>query len=547
VKVLFFFFILFLAFYAERDAFAKKIYIEWKTKPSAITYDLRVMSNGKIVFKKNLDDNQWSGELEPGVYSYQLRSIDKLKRAGEWSGEKSLVVLPKPPEAILPGKSGTVSLFDANAKTALNWKPALGVERYKIQLKRGGQIVYESEVQGTQVFVPALGAGLYSMRVLGVIEAKGRVPASIARKKWESKPSDSVEFNVQRKELAVPLAVYPIGKIAPPADRDIEFKWKAVDGAEAYELTLILEASLRAPAGKPETPLVSTTRETSKVVRISRDGKFQWKVRALANYSGEATPHGTWEAVGPQSATDAELNRNASYFDGAGYLAISTMIAPYNYKFQNQYNGALSNGTIGSAQTTLRFSGEYYFRPEWGVSTAYENTQFTANNAGFGRGQIDAQAKYRWKLSAGRYAWFILPKLGVQSRDYVNLSQDSSGFPVANSFSAFGPSMGFDVRKQFTDRFSLGLKVDYFLPLALSGNVQAQRISGEASYRNFSVGLQGLYWMSNHWGVGAGTYLDDRSISYTPTNPSPSIAPANDSVVADSINFFASLLYSFGR
>ena len=408
----------------------------------------------------------------------------------------------------------------------------------------GDKVVYESEVKGTQVDVPALPPGKYTMQVAGVVEAKGRMPASVRGKKWETKLSEPMEFKVQRRQLEAPTTFAPLGTVAPPHNRKVNFRWKKVEGAEGYRLSIVEEIKRkRSPAS--DTTSTFTTQETHLLVDIPENGKIHWRVRALSNYSAAATPG----AVGPESIAEADLNENASYLDGSGYLALSTMLAPYTYSFLNQAaptTAKFNQGQLSSTQTTLRLSGEYYYRPEWGVGAAYETTSFSGDGSSFSRAGAEITLKYRTKLSSGSYGWFFAPKMGLETRGYVELYQDSTGVDTPRGFSAVGPNIGFDLRKQLSEKMSLGFKLSYFLPIALTGNVQYQSLTGEYSNRNLNIGVQALYWLDRHWGLGAGAFLDDRSISYSPLNP-PAGPPQNDFVLADSVNVFASLIFSFGK
>jgi hypothetical protein len=268
-------------------------------------------------------------------------------------------------------------------------------------------------------------------------------------------------------------------------------------------------------------------------VRVGRDGSYTWRVRALANVD-PATQQP--DAVGPESSADFKLDPNVGYYEGSGYVALSTMLAPYTYSIVSP---STTNGSASSSALTFRLSGEYYFRPQWGVGAGAENTLFQINSQNYSRKGFELFLKYRMKWGQGNRAWAFSPKLGVEERDYFEIFRPSLNLSVVG-VNALGPSVGFDLRKQLGDKFSVGAKVAYFIPIALLSSSTIEK-TGDASYRNISVGLQGLYWLSKHWGAGAGGFYEKRSISYRLNGNSNA-----EQVYMDGFYFFGSVLYSFG-
>ena len=94
---------------------------------------------------------------------------------------------------------------------------------------------------------------------------------------------------------------------------------------------------------------------------------------------------------------------------------------------------------------------------------------------------------------------------------------------------------------------SLGIKAAYFSPLKLTSSTSmgTLELASGANSRNISLGAQMLYWLSPRWGLGAGAYLEKRSISYRINGVNTSTDP--EQVFMDGTYFFGSLLYSFGH
>jgi hypothetical protein len=97
----------------------------------------------------------------------------------------------------------------------------------------------------------------------------------------------------------------------------------------------------------------------------------------------------------------------------------------------------------------------------------------------------------------------------------------------------------------------MGLRLNYFYPLSLSG-ADGGKLGGPANMRNISLGLQGLYWLSQTWGLGVGAYIDMRSISYDAgANGTPGSAntpsSGNQEIYMDGTYFYGSLIFNFGK
>ena len=64
----------------------------------ASSYEISIERNGKSILVKKSASTQWNGELDNGVYAYQIRAYDRVNRAGAWSSVHALVVMPKSPD-----------------------------------------------------------------------------------------------------------------------------------------------------------------------------------------------------------------------------------------------------------------------------------------------------------------------------------------------------------------------------------------------------------------------------------------------------------------
>jgi len=525
--------------------YAKSVRIEWKPIPGATEYELQVMSGAQTVFSKKQEDTVWTGELPFGMFTYQLRALDKIKRPGKWTVARALVVTPPAPKATFPAEGKKVEMFSPTASTTLKWAPIEGVQKYSVELRRDGKPIQNVIVEGTQLPIKALPPGNYSWKVHGVLAGStGRGPASVPRT-WQGQASAVEEFKVEHKALDRVTPEAPLGSQPPADDGKLRFKWKRVDGAEAYEVQVVQARRTtpgRAIASAFEKAKKYITEDNAIELRVPHEGHYYWKVRALANIDEKRVA----QATGPESTTRFDLDRNAVFKDDAGYIALSTTMAPYVFRSSVPGQG---DAPVRSSSLTGRLSAEYWIKPQFGLGLAYEHTAFFLNGTMLARKTFELTGKYRMKFNTDKYGWSISPKISIEGRDYVILYMTDLTNPFA--FSAdpvmtFGPSIGLDVRKQFTDKLSVGFKAAYFYPLLTlpSANGQNTLVSTHGmSVRNVSAGLQGLYWLSPNWGLGAGAYGEFRSAAYT-NSVSPTV-PIE--VQMDGLYFFTSLVYRFWR
>jgi hypothetical protein len=528
------------------EVHAKKVKIEWQKIEGSTLYEVQIQKDGKQILNKTTDDPYWKGSLDPGIYSYQIRAIDEMQRPGDWTGARALVVAPPGPNMKFPVSGEKVSLYSPHAPVILKWEPVPGLKKYSVQLKRDGKTIYKSDVMENELTLRQLQSGQYTWQVNGVLQSSTRSPAALQGKKWETLSDNEESFTLEQKHLESPRQIEPLSTNSIPDDGKIRLRWKSVDGAEAYEVRLIkvqsrsLGRSLsRSIASDLEKAKAYVTRDTSMVSRVPGSGTYLWGVRALAHIDEKTHVPA---ATGPQSQTEFSLDRNAVFNDDLGYLALSTMLAPYSYKISSPTKGI--EGSTQSSAVVLRLSGEIWYAKQWGISAAVDYASFQMLQQTFGRKSFELLSKYRTKFGTGKYGWSISPKLGAEMREYAevipgNIFQSPPQITITQ-MNVIGASLGLDIRKQFNEKLSMGAKFGYFYPLMLSGAPSGSSLGGSASSRNLNFGLQGLYWLNQNVGLGVGGFFEMRSIGFT----SPGVNGVEE-IYMDGTYFFGSVVYRF--
>jgi len=335
----------------------------------------------------------------------------------------------------------------------------------------------------------------------------------------------------------------------PPPQKKLKFKWSKVEGAQSYLIKLkpIKLRKIASVEDSKETVIKSTEPEAE--LNIPEEGVYSWEVTPLASPDTQDFHESVNSNQTEKSVAHFEVNRNAKFFEGGGYIALSTMMAPYTYEAQSPVVNSKTKPASSSSQG-YRLSGEYFYHPQWGVGAGVEIINFTLSNNKYDRHNLELTLRHRRRLSESQYGWSFYPKVGIEMRDYrliyPSFDQNPNGPPTLrindSSVTAYGPQIGFDLRKQFNDRLSLGFKTQYFYPVLLSDKYT---LAGDKNLRNISFALQGFYWLNKRFGLGAGAIYELRSISYNRTvNGVTSKDP--DFVRMDSTYFFGSLIYTFG-
>jgi hypothetical protein len=498
---------------------------------AAVKYELKIQG-GENYSKTEMFDaktHSFKTDLPPGFYAYQIRAVDKFDRGGKWSDPKAIVVKADPPSLSEPGSGTNVPFYGTKQDISLTWKEVKGIKKYLVEVKNGKTTAFSKVVSGTKVDVPGLEGAKYTWTVRSVIENQSRALASLTASEQPGKPSETYDFILEKKNLATPEIIAPKGVILASSSGKVDFEWNKVDGAESYEIELYDKN--RKPANADSASLVKKFRmkKNSFEVKLPFEGKFDWSVRAIASVDKENVP----QAVSPQSTTEFEIAPDVDSSQGRGYVALSSMLAPYTYKVVPSTG---PDGTTDASAITFRLSGEYWFSNRWAVAPALETTLFNIGNSSITRFGAEAMAKYLVPITSGPTGWFFLPKAGIEMREYFQLQQGST---QTINLRTLGLTIGFDLRKNFSSKFSLGAKIAYNVPFTVMG--ASGSLSPEASFRNLSMGIQGIYWLGPRWAAGAGAFFENRSISYLRSG-----SGFSDKVYTDAVYFFGSIIYAFG-
>ncbi|MBL7715788.1 MAG: FecR domain-containing protein [Bdellovibrionales bacterium] len=559
---------------AEGPYMAEPQKIKWSKNDAAQKYEVEIADQPD--FKNPLVKETsptpmlpWPSQLLPEASKSAYFRVRTQVTAEDFTGWSNPVLVKieiekeglKAPKGIAPRGSQTLEINPKKPHPlSFEWAPAKGAKDYDFEIAKDNkfkEIVHQGRVKGTATQWTTNDAGYLYWRV--------RARNAYTESEWSDNNKFELEIAAEAVDLPAPILVAPVGRYFQEDDDRVHFKWEEVEGARTYEVILIRKKGTgsRLPANVIEPPSVLRYRVDNSSVRLEvpKDGSYTWKVRAMAtdgkiglmpvNEARELAslpptpvpanaPPVTGEKGGFSTA-NFDLVRNPIDTKRPGYLAASTMMAPYSYQFNSPtFNGS---GTAASTAITVQASGEYWFKPRWAIGGYVESTLFNIETEFFVRSAFQAVAKYRIPIAPEK-GLHIAPFLGAETRQFFQIVPVSASAFSVSQFWTLGPVAGFDVKKSFTENLSASFKAQYFLPTTLMGSaVNGARITSDASYRNLSLGLQGFYWWSSRWGVGAGAFIDNRSISFN--LPNGQTRP--EQIITDGSYFYGSVMYRFGQ
>lgn len=511
------------------EALAKEVELSWKSVKHSVRYEIQIEQSDELILKKQLQSNSWKGDLPYGIYAYQIRAWDETERPGQWSEPRPLVVMGDPAIPLQPFEERKKLFYKPTTQSILRWEAVPGATAYKVEVKSGEETIYYDLVKNTELRLESLREGRYVWTVTAVVEAQvDRAPASFLGRRWEGLPCEQAEFTLRHESLPAPTPLFPLSTFKPPKDGLIQLKWSPVPGAEAYEVILSRQlkgGTLANPVILSSKPII--TKDNFQNFKVSKEGQYTWQVRAIASISTPKDP----DSLGIKSVSEFVLDRNAIYAPHSGYVAFRALYAPYTYQVSGPQTGGNPLHTA-SASSTTGLSGEYWPTRLWGVGASFNDRFFSLAGMNFSDPEFQFLAKYRMALNSAENPWAFFPEAGIEARQYSFVVPSFTGKGILNSQSwmSLGPVVGFDLRKQLRSHLSLGAKILYYLPA----------LGGQAT-NNLSAGLQGFYWINEHWAAGAGLFAEGRSLKKTDSSLNVEQVQMNGSY------FYGSLIWSFTK
>ncbi len=204
------------------NTLAKTVEVQWKTIESATEYELMILKNGKTVLQKTLPSTQtaWSGELEQGLYTYKVRGIDFVKRPGQWTALKPLVVMPEGTPVVKKAgkeiqrelndstKIQKITVYKDKTTAPIEWKELKGASAYKVEIIKDGRVVHSQTTTSAEAELPTFGPGKYRYEIKPIIKSEDNQDPNLAGKQWVGQTSQIIEATVEEEKTEAPETAY---------------------------------------------------------------------------------------------------------------------------------------------------------------------------------------------------------------------------------------------------------------------------------------------------------------------------------------------------
>lgn len=374
-------------------------------------------------------------------------------------------------------------------KVTVKWAPIKGAFKYELHIKLEEEIVVREEIEGDKSsWDGEMPAGVYTYFIRGIDRMKQ--PG-----KWSALNSFVVTPDA-------PKTVSPVAnaQVAPDVNRNILFRWKPVDGADRYQISIKRGA---------DTVKNDSTPNTQYQLAVPQDGTYTWQVRAIVEMKGKAPSSvKVRKALGPYStlivfnlAEGAEAREVASQSEASSTETVQvgsnlttleaySVLAPYSYRVTSLSSG--NEGTSSSLFTGLAARVNYKLEANWSAEADLKDSFFKINNKSFDRKEATLAVNYRTTFED-----FLIPiQVGVHAREYFGLIRPTvdTDPPGVTEFGTVGPIIGIHVVQPLTNTIAIGGAGDFYYPMAAFGGPNGMELSTRGA--NFSLGAVGYMELS---------------------------------------------------
>ena len=286
---------------------------------------------------------------------------------------------------------------------------------------------------------------------------------------------------------------------------EIELTWSEVSAAKSYEVRIRPKPPPLDQKAK-ERKLSAVRKKTKKeekrylvkknklIISTPKEGEYMWEVRA-SHYTEKRKIQQTLSEATRSTFRIKTADVFTEAVSGSGYFAFSGLIASYQYTIDNPEVNQKAG--MDSVSTTARLIGEYILSSNWGLDFGVDTTFFTISDQVFNRSGIEAGAKYRLAFGSER-PWVVQPRLGLGMRNYLQFAPSGTTVQASHSPWTLGGYTGFDLRKQLSEKISVGARFTYYLPVTTLGLESGGSLTSSS---NYSIGAQGVYWLGGSWGL----------------------------------------------
>ncbi len=471
--------------------------LEWEPIEGASAYELRFVPQGARLnsFPQPLNfrtpEPSWSGQLPPGHFVLQIRSLDQRGAPGRWDEGAELTVYLRAPKPLFPAADQSLTSRRAEQdRMEFKWSPVEGAQAYYLQVEtQEGDPVSSQRVERPEARLNLPVGRAYRWRVaaLWMEDEPGEAYA------WSS-------FTLAGPKLATP-------RLRRPGTRYVDsLEWNEVNHATSYEVELFR----RGERGRWE-PVGSATQVSESLMEFdpqSPAGTYKLVVKAQAPFRETSDPaeleFPALQSPSREPAALAQLRMAESLDKQTNfYFIASYFLSQMNYASINHESGSAPNFDAigGTGRLGLGYQPQ---SSVWGTFGILDLSGFNIASQNF----TFASAELHGTWTHRRGANHIRLSSGLFTKELPHLVGSSqTGFSGLDKATSVGPHLGFDLWRALSPR--LGVQVNGRIYSSVAGKGPNQEdLNPEMS---MMFGLLGSYRLTPRvMGLAGYAYRLDR-------------------------------------
>ncbi len=355
-------------------AHAESVSKKWQPIPNVELYEYEISKEQDFQSKNLLKtgsgrESQFNISLDPGVYFYRVRAINKTGQSSPWSSPEKIYVEGPEVKIASPVKNEIIEVPEVNPEIIFEWKTVIGAQYYVLRLTNGSQ-VKTHKVFVPRVVVPLEGQGLIKYRV----EAYNGINP-ISR-------SEEIPFTLKFSKTPPPRILEPRDSHVLPAYEPFPLRWVQLAPTRSSEVSIT-----KLDENKKVISVEQVHNSEIHEVQALEPGNYQIAVRNYLDDSGNKYTQSavTVEVVlNPNTLTTPKFGFEARLLGGLafGWNAYQSHLAP---------NSWLTSG-LGKANFEPHGRIKFHLRKDWGAEIGVHhrksdlriNRKFNSNFGDYG-------------------------------------------------------------------------------------------------------------------------------------------------------------------
>ncbi len=507
-------------------AYARIAKIRWENVPNAVRYEIRILQGGEEIVKSVSEGSNpsWRGALSPGYFVYQIRGVDRLGVAGEWTPSQLILVKPREAQPLSPGNRAQLTLTEKEGRLFLRWRAMGRRVKYLVEIRHEKQRLDRTVLEKSDLELENPSSGNYRWRVTPLIQAEGSVEPRFLEEfdaitkgetsKWQEfdLELDAGYLKAKERFMAPRVATLP-DRMPVPYGKTVEVAWDDVEAAEAYEIRYVAvpRAPYRDLSSLERRSNTITVREPRVNLPVENGKRYEVHVRALSRFDAR----GVASIVSPESRASFEIDDTAVPQRPLHFLSLVSSLAPYRDARVSPSQGY--QGDIEGAGVGIELGLRYYLTPQLqGDFNAFFEQQ-DVEGARDTRTEQRLYLHYVWNPGGVQSGWALKAGAGLARLNYSILSPVTLGANTTTETSqvsmlALIPS--FELEKRLFE--NLTAWADVKLPYLVSSSGSGSRTNLRADFLSNLRATLGVRW---HLGDGFHVLMvlsrEQRTIQFT--------------------------------